>query len=88
MAIEGEVAWYESTPGAIRRGFCPVCGSNLFWERDRRRASSRSGPARSTAPTGLRLAGHIFVADKGDYYEIADGLPQAAERDPAAARTA
>jgi aspartyl-tRNA(Asn)/glutamyl-tRNA(Gln) amidotransferase subunit A len=27
-------------------------------------------------PTGLRLQRHIFVADKGDYYDIADGLPQ------------
>ena len=26
--------------------------------------------------TGAKLAMHIFVADKGDYYEIADGLPQ------------
>jgi hypothetical protein len=26
--------------------------------------------------TGLRLQRHIFVADKGDYYDIADGLPQ------------
>ena len=33
------------------------------------------------SPTGLRLQGHIFVADKGDYYEIADGLPQDA-REP------
>jgi hypothetical protein len=28
------------------------------------------------APTGTRLAMHIFVAEKGDYYDIADGLPQ------------
>ena len=34
------------------------------------------------APTGLSLAGHIFVADKGDWYEIADGLPRAEGRDP------
>ncbi len=27
-------------------------------------------------PTGVRLAKHIFVADKGDYYDIEDGLPQ------------
>lgn len=27
-------------------------------------------------PTGVRLERHIFVAHKGDYYEIADGLPQ------------
>ena len=24
-------------------------------------------------PTGTRLAQHIFVADKGDYYDITDG---------------
>ena len=27
-------------------------------------------------PTGGRLAGHIFVAEKGSHYEIEDGLPQ------------
>ncbi len=27
-------------------------------------------------PTHTKLAIHIFVADKGDYYEIADGVPQ------------
>ena len=27
-------------------------------------------------PTGTRLHMHIFVDDKGDYYDIADGLPQ------------
>jgi hypothetical protein len=24
-------------------------------------------------PTGIQLEGHIFCADKGDYYEITDG---------------
>ena len=28
------------------------------------------------APTGLRLGKHIFTADKGDYYDITDDLPQ------------
>jgi hypothetical protein len=27
-------------------------------------------------PTGLRLAKHTFVGEKGDYYEIADGVSQ------------
>jgi len=27
-------------------------------------------------PTGANLGQHIFVAEKGDYYEINDGLPQ------------
>ena len=26
--------------------------------------------------SGLSTAAHIFVADKGDYYDIADGRPQ------------
>jgi hypothetical protein len=30
------------------------------------------------APTGLALKEHIFVASKGDYDGIADGLPQKA----------
>ena len=28
------------------------------------------------APTGLRLTEHIFVGEKGDYYELSDGLLQ------------
>ncbi len=28
------------------------------------------------APTGVTLAKHIFVAEKGDYYPLGDGLPQ------------
>jgi hypothetical protein len=30
-------------------------------------------------PTGAKLEQHIFVANKGDYYDIADGLPQKAQ---------
>ena len=28
------------------------------------------------APTSTHLDRHIFVAEKGAYYEISDGLPQ------------
>lgn len=27
-------------------------------------------------PTGTRIADHVHVASKGDYYEICDGAPQ------------
>jgi hypothetical protein len=27
-------------------------------------------------PTGVRRERHIFVAEKGDYYTLGDGLPQ------------
>jgi hypothetical protein len=28
------------------------------------------------SPTRARLSKHIFVADKGDFYEISDDLPK------------
>jgi len=64
--------WYQSSPAA-RRGFCQLCGSNLFWEAVG--AATISLMAGSlTAPTGLSARAHIFTADAGDYYDILDGL--------------
>lgn len=74
MQIEGEPKWYRASDFA-RRGFCPACGSSLFWQRDGSDIIDVAAGALDS-PTGLKLLGHIFVADKGDYYEIKDGLPQ------------
>ena len=76
IRIEGEenVTWYRSSD-KVRRGFCSTCGSVLFWDPIGREITSVAMGA-FDKPTGTRLAIHIFVADKGDYYEIADGLPQ------------
>ena len=72
--ISGEVRWFEVTPTA-KRGFCPICGSFLFWKAHDEAGMSFSLGA-IDGPTGLSLHKHIFTADKGDYYEIADGVPQ------------
>ncbi len=76
LAIEGEdkVSWFQSSE-KVRRGFCSVCGSVLFWDPIYR---DWIGVAMGAfeSPTGTRLAKHIFVGDKGDYYDIGDGLPQ------------
>lgn len=71
---EENLTWYKSSVIA-RRGFCSTCGSFLFWEA---LGKDLLGVAMGALekPTGLTLGRHIFVADKGDYYEIADGLPQ------------
>ena len=67
------VRWYAASDEA-ERGFCATCGSALFWRR--RDADSVSVMAGCLdAPTGLRGSVHIFTADKGDYYELDDGLP-------------
>ncbi len=74
VRVAGEVRWYASSPEA-RRGFCPVCGSFLFWTRDGEGTMSFALGA-IDGPTGLTLEKHIFTRSKGDYYEIADGVPQ------------
>lgn len=68
------VAWYRSSE-KVRRGFCPRCGSWLFWEPLHRDWTSVALGA-IDGDTGLRLQRHIFVAEKGDYYELGDGLPR------------
>ena len=71
---EENVAWYQSS-AKVRRGFCAKCGSWLFWDPPARDWISVAMGA-FDAPTSTQLAMHIFVAEKGDYYEIGDGLPQ------------
>lgn len=76
--IVGDVTWYQSSDTA-KRGFCGTCGSQMFWDGAGGNLSIMAGCI--DGPTGLKLAGHIYCADKGDYYEIADDLPKADQAD-------
>lgn len=76
------LAWYASSAHA-RRGFCRRCGSSLFWQPtagDQSWTSIMAGTL--DPPTNLAIERHIFVADKSDYYTIADGVPQQAQWEP------
>ncbi|MFY0659151.1 MAG: GFA family protein [Shimia sp.] len=74
LTITGDVLWYEASESA-KRGSCPRCGSFLFWKaHDEDTTSFALGAV--DGPTGLELTKHIFVAHKGDYYTIADNVPQ------------
>ena len=84
VTITGNVTWYKSSKTA-RRGFCGTCGSNLFWDGTGKNLSIFAGTL--DGETGLKMVGHIFCADKGDYYEIGDGLPCAVASDPALTTT-
>ena len=65
--------WYASSATA-RRGFCRFCGSSLFYRmNDEDGIGIAAGCLDSTAP--LRIGKHIFVADKGSYYDIGAGIP-------------
>ena len=76
LTVEGgdALGWYQSSE-RVRRGFCRTCGSSLFWNPVQSEKIAVAMGAFDD-PTGTHLQMHIFVAEKGDYYEIADGLPQ------------
>ncbi|MFZ5789944.1 MAG: GFA family protein [Pseudomonadota bacterium] len=76
VEIEGreQIAWYQASPTA-RRGFCRTCGSKLFWQPIEGHTIDIVAGSLDQ-PTGLEIGRHIYVASKGDYYEIADDLPR------------
>jgi len=74
LTSSDSLRWYRSSDSA-QRGFCGVCGSNLFW---RPIGEDRTAITAGTldTPTNITLTQHIFVADKSDYYSINDDLPK------------
>ncbi|MDG1067996.1 MAG: GFA family protein [Sulfitobacter sp.] len=74
LHIAGTPRWYAASKTA-KRGFCPTCGSFLFWKGNGDPDTGISLGALD-GPTGLRLERHIFTDDKGDYYDITDNVPQ------------
>ncbi|KPF53969.1 GFA family protein [Rhizobium sp. AAP116] len=73
--------WTFRASADAERAFCRQCGSALYWKGDGEgRISLLAGLFPN--PTEFEGGYHIFCADKGDFYEINDGLPQyAASRD-------
>jgi hypothetical protein len=76
VEIKGEdnMTWFSASP-AGERGFCATCGSHLFW-RSLSDDEMTILPATVDEPSNLHVVQHIFLEDKGGYYEITDGLPQ------------
>jgi hypothetical protein len=63
-----KLRWHRSSPVA-RRGFCSKCGSALFWEPTPLTHISISAGSLNM-PTGLKVKDQIFLAQKGDYYDL------------------
>lgn len=68
------VTWYASSE-KVRRGFCGKCGSTLFFEPNFRDWTAVAMGC-INEPVTQQISRHIYVADKGQYYEINDGAPQ------------
>ena len=76
---EENVTWYQSSK-KVRRGFCSTCGCSLLFDPLDRQKHDWIGVTMGAFddPTHTHIDIHIFVAEKGDYYEITDGVPQVA----------
>jgi hypothetical protein len=48
----------------------------MFWQHDEQDATS-IGSGTLDGPADMATSKHIYVADKGDYYELSDDLPKA-----------
>lgn len=68
IEITGEPRWYYVTQKS-RYGFCPNCGSQLFWRNDDEEYMSVTGGSLDDA-SGLAVGGHIFTGEKGKYYKL------------------
>ena len=78
-------AWAEAAAGPPATDVGDLARSLAFYEGTLGlRVARREDGARHVSigmgtvdePTGLQLERHIYVDFKGDYYDIADGLPQ------------
>ena len=69
--------WYASSDWA-KRGFCGTCGSSLFYRMNDEDGIGIAAGCIDT-PNDLTPGKHIFCADKGAYYEIADDAPHIAK---------
>ncbi len=76
----GTLKWYAASDFA-KRGFCGNCGSALFWKKDDGTQTSILAGTLDGDAGGIRLDRHIYVADKGAYYDLDDSLPQFSQSD-------
>jgi hypothetical protein len=78
LLAAASLRWVESpeSESSARRGFCGECGSSLFWDAPAKETISIAAGTLAE-PTGLTVAGHVYVSQVGDYYELPDdGLPR------------
>jgi hypothetical protein len=78
LVEEGGLRWMDSprSDRRARRGFCGECGSSLFWQpAEGERIHIAAGTL--DQPTGLRIAGHFYAHQAGDFDKLPqDGLPR------------
>ena len=77
IQITGEPKWYYVSENS-RHGFCPECGSQMFWRNDTNDYMSLTGGC-INGDYEIPSKGHIFTSEKGHYYDIPADEPQSAQ---------
>jgi len=72
--IHGQPKWHYVSDDS-RHGFCPDCGSQLFWRNDKNQYLSITAGSVENEEA-LTVAGHVFVGEKGRYYELGANEPR------------
>ena len=75
IEADDSLEWFASSEIASR-GFCSRCGSSLFWRPETRDYVCIMAGTLDES-TGLKAVEHIYVKDKGGYYDLTDDLPKA-----------
>jgi hypothetical protein len=75
--VRGEALarYYESSPGQ-HRGFCSVCGSNLFTKFKADPSTIGLALGILDDDPGARPERHVHVQDKAPWHDITDALPR------------
>ena len=74
ISISGEPKWYYVNDSS-RYGFCPDCGSQLFWRNDNNPYLSITGGSLDDS-SNLEARGHIYTGEKGHYYQLPPEVEQ------------
>ena len=64
--------WFRASEVASR-AFCTECGSSLFYRHDEK-SYIAVGAGTLDGATGLKLVEEVFCHEKGDYYDLTDGV--------------
>src|SRR5690554_4750493 len=75
IAFDGaQPTWYISSPGT-RRGFCPHCGSPIFFESDRWPGETHVARALFADPLDREPSAHVFYDAHVAWLDVSDSLP-------------
>ena len=72
---KGKPSTYASSVG-VRRGFCPTCGSPLFYENDKMPDEIDLYAASLSDPSTAMPTRHVFTREQLPWFEAHDDLPR------------